>query len=333
MQTASNTENCSQAETKHHSGEHHVMAAAKWTTAQIPLQSGKTVLITGANSGIGYQAARELALRDAHVFLACRSEEKGQAALARLLSDLPYASAKVVLLDVSSIADVRRFAAQFLARNIPLDILINNAGVMALNPRQVTPEGFERQFATNHLGHFALTGLLLPALMAAPAPRVVTVASLAHQGGKIHFDDLQMAKGYTPWGAYNQSKLANILFAKELARRSAGTKLMSLPVHPGVSQTSIVDNGPGGSDLKTKILFKYFKFLTQPDAAGALPTIYAATSPAAHSGDYIGPDGFMELKGSPKVVKPRPNGLDVAVGERLWNVSEDLTGVIYPPLV
>jgi NAD(P)-dependent dehydrogenase (short-subunit alcohol dehydrogenase family) len=141
-----------------------------------------------------------------------------------------------------------------------------------------------------------------------------------------------LEKNYTPWGAYGQTKLANILFARELAHRAAGTRLLSLPVHPGVSQTDIVANGPGGGDLKTSILFKYFKFMTQPDDAGALPTLYAATSPAAHSGDYIGPDGFMELKGSPKVVKPRPNGLDVDVAERLWNVSEDLTGVVYPPL-
>jgi NAD(P)-dependent dehydrogenase (short-subunit alcohol dehydrogenase family) len=309
------------------------MAEQKWTTADIPALNGKTILITGANSGIGYQAALELARHGAQVFLACRSAEKGQAALARLLAEVPGSSAELVLLDVSSIADVRRFATAFLARNLPLDILINNAGVMALKPRQVTQEGFERQLATNHLGHFALTGLLMPALMAAPAPRVVTVASLAHRDGKIHFDDLQLEKGYTPWGAYGQTKLANILFARELAHRAAGSKLLSLPVHPGVSQTSIVDNGPGSTDLKTKVLFSYFKFLTQPDAAGALPTLYAATSPDAHSGDYIGPDGFMELKGSPKVVKPRPNGTDVAVAERLWNVSEDLTGVVYPAIV
>jgi NAD(P)-dependent dehydrogenase (short-subunit alcohol dehydrogenase family) len=308
------------------------MAAAKWTTAQIPALNGKTALITGANSGIGYQAALELARHGAHVYLACRSAEKGQAALTRLLSEAPGASAELVLLDVSSIADVRRFAAEFLARTTPLDLLINNAGVMALNPRQVTPEGFERQFATNHLGHFALTGLLLPAIMAAPAPRVVTVASLAHKTGKIHFDDLQLQKNYSPWGAYNQSKLANILFAKELARRASGSNLISLPVHPGVSQTNIVDNGPAGKDFKTNILFKYFKFLTQPDADGALPTLYAATSADAHTGDYIGPDGFGEFKGSPTVVKPASCALKTDVGERLWNVSEDLTGVIYPPL-
>jgi NAD(P)-dependent dehydrogenase (short-subunit alcohol dehydrogenase family) len=308
------------------------MAAQQWTAAQIPSLDGKKVLITGANSGIGYQAAVQLARHGAHVILACRSAKKGEEAIARLQKELPSASVELMLLDVSSLADVRRFADEFLKRGIYLDILINNAGVMALNPRQVTPEGFERQFATNHLGHFALTGLLLPSIMAAPAPRVVTVASLAHQGGKIHFDDLQLERGYKPWTAYNQSKLANILFARELARRAAGTPLLSIPVHPGVSQTSIVANGPGGSDLKTRVLFTFAKFLTQSDEAGALPTLYAATSPNARAAEYIGPDGFMEMKGAPVVVKPRSNALDEAVGQRLWAASEELTGVVYPPL-
>lgn len=308
------------------------MAVQAWTDAQIPALQGKTILITGANSGIGYQAALELARHGAHVLLACRSKQKGEQALARLLDEAPGSSAELVLLDVSLLADVRRFVAEFLTRQKPLDILINNAGIMALNPRQVTTEGFERQFATNHLGHFALTGLLLPAIMAAPAPRVITVASLAHRGGKIHFDDLQMERSYSPWGAYNQSKLANILFARELARRAIGSHLLSLPVHPGVSQTSIVDNGPGANDLKTRVVFSLGKFLTQTDADGALPTLYAATSPDAHSGDYIGPNGFMEMKGSPVVVQPRANALDQATGQRLWSVSEQLTGVVYPPL-
>jgi NAD(P)-dependent dehydrogenase (short-subunit alcohol dehydrogenase family) len=308
------------------------MAAQQWTAAQIPALDGKKVLITGANSGIGYQAAIQLARHGAHVILACRSAEKGELAIRSLQKELPAAKVELSLLDVSSIADVHRFAAEFLKRGIFLDILINNAGVMALNPRQVTPEGFERQFATNHLGHFALTGLLLPSIMAAPAPRVITVASLAHRGGKIHFDDLQLAKNYKPWTAYNQSKLGNILFARELARRAIGSPLISIPVHPGVSQTSIVANGPGSSDLKTRVLFTFAKFLTQSDEAGALPTLYAATSPNAKPAEYIGPDGFMEMKGAPVVVQPRANALDEAVGQRLWKVSEELTGVVYPPL-
>ncbi len=303
--------------------------ATKWTAADIPALAGKTALITGANSGIGYQAALELARHGAHVFLACRNAEKGAAALARLLAEAPGASAEVVLLDVSSIADVKRFAAGFLAAHPKLDLLINNAGVMAFPVRQVTAEGFERQFATNHLGHFALTGLLLPALLASPAPRVVTVASLAHRAGKIHFDDLQLEKKYKPWDAYGQSKLANILFARELARRTAGTPLLSLPVHPGVSVTGIIDNGPGGKDLKMRVYKLIAPVLMQSDAAGALPTLYAATSPDARSGEYIGPDGFMEIKGAPVVVMPRKNALDEATGKRLWAVSEQLTGVAY----
>jgi NAD(P)-dependent dehydrogenase (short-subunit alcohol dehydrogenase family) len=308
------------------------MASQKWTARQIPALSGKKYLITGANSGIGYQAAVELARHGAHVLLGCRDAAKGQQALDRLKTEAPAASAELVLLDVSSLAEVRRAAQEIIDRAIVLDGLINNAGVMALNPRQVTVDGFERQFATNHLGHFALTGLLLPSLMTAPAPRVVTVASIAHKGGRIDFNDLQGERSYSPWGAYNQSKLANILFSNELARRAEGSKLTSLAVHPGVSKTQIGVNGPGFKDPKTFFIFKVATFLTQSDADGALPTLYAATSPNAHAAEYIGPDGFMEMKGSPVVVQPKPHALDPATAERLWQVSEQLTGVVYPSL-
>ena len=310
------------------------MATGKWTADQIPSQAGKTALITGANSGIGYQAALELARHGAHVLLGCRNEAKGRAALERLLREAPGASAEVVPLDMASLASVRAFAAAFIGRGIALDLLINNAGVMALPKRELTEDGFERQFGTNHLGHFALTGLLLPALLAAPAPRVVTVASLAHRTGKIDFDNLQRERGYEGWDAYNASKLANILFAKELDRRAraAHSRLLSLAVHPGVSTTSIFENGPGTMNLKAIMVKLLAPVMMQNDEAGALPTLYAATSPDAHGGEYIGPDGFGELKGSPVVVQPRPQALDVAVGERLWTVSEDLTGVHYPAL-
>jgi NAD(P)-dependent dehydrogenase (short-subunit alcohol dehydrogenase family) len=312
------------------------MAAGKWTAQQVPSQTGKTALVTGANSGIGYQAALELARHGAHVLLGCRSVAKGSAALARLQSEAPGASAEVVQLDMASLASIRAFAAAFLGRGIVLDLLINNAGVMALPTRELTEDGFERQFGTNHLGHFALTGLLLPALMVAPAPRVVTVASLAHRTGKIEFDNLQSEKSYKGkgWAAYNASKLANILFAKELDRRArAGdSTLLSIPVHPGVSVTNIIDNGPGGKGLKMLVLKVLGPVLMQPDTAGALPTLYAATSPDAKGGEYIGPDGFGELKGAPVVVQPKPQALDAAVGERLWAVSEELTGVRYPAL-
>ena len=310
------------------------MAGAKWSAKQILSQAGKTALVTGANSGIGYQAGLELARHGAHVLLGCRNYAKGQAALDRLLREAPGASAELVELDMASLTSIRAFAAEFGRRGIALDLLINNAGVMALPKRELTADGFERQFGTNHLGHFALTGLLVPQLLAAPSPRVVTVASLAHRNGKINFEDLQSERNYKPWDAYGESKLANILFANELNRRAvaAGSKLMSLPVHPGVSVTNIIANGPGVNGLKTKVLTLLAPVLMQPDAAGALPTLYAATSPDARGGEYIGPDGFMEMKGSPVVVQPRPHGLDQTVAQRLWTVSEKLTGVTYPAL-
>ena len=315
------------------------MATGKWTAEQIPSQAGRTALITGANSGIGYQAALQLARHGAHVLLGCRNEAKGRGALERLLREArgangEGASAEVVQLDMASLTSIRDFAAAFIGRGIVMDLLINNAGVMALPKRELTEDGFERQFGTNHLGHFALTGLLLPALLAAPAPRVVTVASLAHRTGKIEFDNLQRERGYEGWDAYNASKLANILFAKELDRRAraAHSRLLSLAVHPGVSTTSIFANGPGTMNLKAIMVKLLAPVMMQNDEAGALPTLYAATSPDAHGGEYIGPDGFGELKGAPVVVQPRPQALDVAVGERLWTVSEDLTGVHYPAL-
>jgi NAD(P)-dependent dehydrogenase (short-subunit alcohol dehydrogenase family) len=206
---------------------------------------------------------------------------------------------------------------------------------MALPKRELTVDGFERQFGTNHLGHFALTGMLMPQLLASAAPRVVTVASLAHRNGKIELDNLQGERSYTPWGAYGTSKLANILFAKELDRRAraAGSRLLSVAVHPGISVTNIIANGPGAKGPKMLVLKLLAPVLMQPDAAGALPTLYAATSADAQGGEYIGPDGFMEFKGSPVVVQPRANGLDTATGEKLWTVSEELTGVVYPAFV
>ena len=314
------------------------MAAAKWTAAQIPAQTGKTALVTGANSGIGYQAALELARHGAHVLLGVRDATKGQAALERLLREAAGSgvrpSAEMAILDMASLASIRAFAAGYADRGRPLDLLINNAGVMALPQRETTVDGFERQFGTNHLGHFALTGLLMPQLLAAAAPRVVTVSSLAHRNGKINFDDLQSEKKYVPWDAYNESKLANLLFAKELARKAAfaGSKLVSIPVHPGISRTSIFANGPGTSDPKAIVVKILAPIMTQPDDMGALPTLYAATNPLARAGEYIGPDGMGAFKGYPTVEQPKPQALDETVAARLWNVSEGLTGVTYPPL-
>ena len=307
----------------------------KWTVAQMPSQAGKTVLVTGANSGIGYQAALELARHGAHVLLGCRSEKKGQAALERLKGEVSGASVELAVLDMASLASIRSFASGYTSRGGTLDILVNNAGVMALPTRELTPDGFERQLGTNHLGHFALTGLLFSSLLKSVAPRVVTVASLAHRSGTIQFDNLQSERSYKPWDAYNNSKLANILFAKELDRRmrAAGQPLLSVAVHPGVSKTSIIDNGPGaggGSDLKSRIATLLAPILMQNDAMGALPTEYAATSPDVRGGEYIGPDGMGGMKGYPKVVQPKPQALDEKTGKRLWEVSEQLTGVAFP---
>src|ERR1700761_6935642 len=308
------------------------MAAGKWTAEQMPSQQGKIALITGANSGIGYQAALELARHGAHVLLGARDVTKGQTAVDRIRREVPGAGVELAELDMASLASVRAFSEKFLSGGVALDLLINNAGVMALPRREFTADGFERQFGTNHLGHFALTGLLMPALLAAETPRVVTVASLAHRNGKIEWDNLQSERKYVPWDAYNNSKLANILFARELSRRASSTRLTSNPVHPGISRTSIVKNGPGFKDPKTVVLFVLGAFITQDDAHGALPTLFAATAPGVRGGEYIGPDGFMEFKGYPTVVQPRTQALDEETGRKLWSVSEELTGVVYPPL-
>ena len=307
-------------------------AGAKWTAAQMPTQAGKTALVTGANSGIGYQTALELARHGARVLLGCRSESKGEAALKGLQQQLPEAHVELALLDMASLESIRKFASAFDASGAALDILINNAGVMALPTREQTSDGFERQVGTNHLGHFALTGLLLPALRRSAAPRVVTVSSLAHRNGRIDLANLQSEKRYKPWDAYNVSKLANILFAKELDRRAqqAGISLLSVAVHPGISRTSIFANGPGSGDLKEKIVHLLAPLMLQDDVMGALPTEYAATMPDLRGGDYIGPDGFGEFKGYPKVVHPRAHALDGKMAADLWKASEDLTGVVYP---
>lgn len=305
--------------------------SAKWTSAEMPSQAGKNILVTGANGGIGYQAALEFARHGAQVWLGCRSRSKGEAALGRMQREVPNAEVKLADLDLASLASVRAFAADYNAQGIPLDVLVNNAGVMALKNRELTADGFEKQFGTNHLGHFALTGLLLPALKAASAARVVTVASLAHRNGVMAWDDLQEERGYEGWKAYNQSKLANILFARELNQRArtAGLSLISNPVHPGISRTNIFENGPGTGSLKAKILGLLSPVLTQDDVMGALPTEYAATAATVQGGTYIGPDGFGEFKGHPKEVQPRPQALDEAAAQRLWTVSEELTGVRY----
>jgi NAD(P)-dependent dehydrogenase (short-subunit alcohol dehydrogenase family) len=271
--------------------------------------------------------------------LGVRDVHKGHTALESLLREaaidhvgqgLTRPTAEIALLDLASLASIRKFALGFNARRMPLDILVNNAGVMALPTRQLTEDGFERQFGTNHLGHFVLTGYMVPQLLGAAHPRVVTVSSLAHRNGKIDFDNLQSERKYTPWKAYQNSKLANLLFAFELDRRarSVGSSLISIACHPGISRTNLVASGPG-SDLKTDLLFGPLRFLTSPDSKGAEPTLYAATDLNVHSGEFIGPDGFLEFRGHPKVVHARKKAYDPDVAAKLWAVSEQLTGLTF----
>jgi NAD(P)-dependent dehydrogenase (short-subunit alcohol dehydrogenase family) len=306
---------------------------SKWTPQQMPPQQGRLAIVTGANSGIGYQSARYLARAGATVILACRSRDKGEAARAKIVSSNPAAKVEVRVLDVADLDSVRSFASEFLRENQPLDLLINNAGVMAIPERRTTPQGFEMQFGTNHLGHFALTGLLLPTLLRQPNSRVVTVASIAHKGGKLHFDDLNAERSYDPRGAYQQSKLANLVFGLEFDRRlrARSAQTASVIAHPGVAVTNIVSNGMGTA-LKGRIVNALLPLVAQSDDRGSWPLLYAATSPQAHGGGYYGPDGIAEVKGTPVEVKPKPHALDPVAGQRLWEVSEALTGVHYEAL-
>ena len=306
---------------------------SKWTPQQMPSQQERLAIVTGANSGIGYQTARYLARAGATVILACRSAAKGEAARARIVAENAAAKIEVRALDVADLDSVRRFAAEFLSEGKPLDLLINNAGVMAIPERRTTPQGFEMQFGTNHLGHFALTGLLLPALLRQPKSRVVTVASIAHKGGKLNFDDLNGERGYDPRGAYQQSKLANLVFGLEFDRRlrAHSVDTTSVIAHPGVAVTNIISNGMG-TGMKSRIVGALLPLVAQSDDRGSWPLVYAATSSEVHGGGYYGPDGIAEIKGMPVEVKPKPQALDPAAGKRLWDVSETLTGVRYDAL-
>jgi NAD(P)-dependent dehydrogenase (short-subunit alcohol dehydrogenase family) len=303
-----------------------------WTTADIPPQPGKLALITGANSGVGFQAALELARAGAHVILGCRNLDKANSARQRILAQVPAAQLEPAALDLASLASIRTFAATFLAQQRNLNLLINNAGVMALPTRQLTADGFELQIGTNHLGHFALTGLLLPAILTAPSARIVTVSSIAHRGGRIRFDDLNWTHGYKPWPAYRQSKLANLYFAFELARRlrASHPNVASIAVHPGVAKTNLFAAGPGQKKNLQGILAPLIiSIFGQSEAQGALPTLYAATAPQAEAGHFYGSGGFREMRGYPADVRAEAQAYDETAAARLWNLSEELTGVHY----
>jgi NAD(P)-dependent dehydrogenase (short-subunit alcohol dehydrogenase family) len=303
-----------------------------WTVADIPSQRGKLAAVTGATGGLGYETALALAGAGAEVLVTGRNVEKGRVAMERIKRAVPSAKVRFEMLDLASLASVRAFAARMIARGQPLDLLINNAGVMDLPARRLTEDGFEMQFGTNHLSHFALTGLLLPLLGRAEAPRVVNLSSLAHRGGKIDFDNLQAERKYKSWPAYQQSKLANLLFTFELQRRSDayGWGVMSNAAHPGYARTDLIPNGPGTGGVKGVLVKILASFMSHSAADGALPTLFAATSPAAEPTGYYGPNGFYELKGPVAPAKVFPQAKDEAVARRLWAVSEQLTGVTWP---
>ncbi|HEY8582078.1 MAG TPA: oxidoreductase [Capillimicrobium sp.] len=300
----------------------------RWTVTDVGDLSGRRAIVTGANSGIGLVTARELARAGARVTLACRDLAKGESALARVRAAAPAADTELARLDLADLASVRAFAAEQAGE--PLDLLVNNAGVMAL-PRRTTADGFEMQLGTNHLGHFALTGLLLGALRAGSVPRVVTVSSGAHRIGRIDFDDLQSERRYRKWRAYGQSKLANLLFCLELQRRSdaAGWGLLSVAAHPGYAATNLQLAGPkmAGSRVEGAVSSLLNRTVAQSDEMGALPTLYAATVEGLPPGAYVGPDGLGELRGHPHLVSAGPAAHDADTARRLWDVSEELTGV------
>ena len=317
-----------------------ISAGHGWSVAQIPDQTGRRVIITGANSGIGYFAALELARKGAEVVMACRDQTKAAAALAVLRRQVPDAKAEVAVLDVASLASIRRFAEAENARGGSLEVLINNAGVMTPPKRLETSDGFELQFGTNVLGHFALTGLLLPALERAAAnaaqrPRVVTIASIAHKQGRLNFDDLQSRQSYNPMGAYRQSKLANLMFAQELDRRLRRadwlvSQVMSLAAHPGVANTNLFKAGDY-SPMELRVrrgVSVLIGALLNTEAAGALPTLFAATAPEAEDGGYYGPQGWQEMRGGdtgPAQIAGQAR--DAEAARRLWAECERLTGI------
>jgi NAD(P)-dependent dehydrogenase (short-subunit alcohol dehydrogenase family) len=307
-------------------------AATAWTEADIPDCGGRTFLVTGANTGIGLHTARALAQHGGTVLLAVRDQAAGQAAAERIRATGAPGAVTVLHLDLADLASVAQAAEEVGAAHDRLDGLINNAGVM-VPPYTQTADGFELQFGVNHLGHFALTGRLLPLLLATTGSRVVTVSSSGHRGGEIRFDDLNATTGYDPGAAYGQSKLANLLFAFELQRRlaAAGADVASLAAHPGGSATNLYRQRPGGvGSMMMAIGEPLLPFLMQSAAMGALPSLRAATDPEAVGGQYYGPDRIFETRGHPVVVTAADTAYDKQVAAELWSVSEGLTGVAYP---
>lgn len=308
--------------------------SSKWTAADIPDLSGKLAIVTGANSGLGLETTRGLAAKGASVIMACRTKARAEAAIDELVGDgIARERLEFRACDLSSLASIRSFAEGVLAEREVIDLLINNAGVMAL-PYRKTADGFEMQLGTNHLGHFALTGLLIDRLLETPGARVVTVASIAHRIGQIHFDDLQWTRRYRKWPAYGQSKLANLLFTFELQRRldqRSGTELIAVAAHPGYASTNLQLVGPQMAErgLFERIHVLGNRVVAQSARRGAQPSLYAATMPEVGGGEYYGPDGPGEIKGYAKRTRAQPKAYDAEVARRLWEVSVELTGVDY----
>ncbi len=308
---------------------------AKWSAADIPDQSGRVVIVTGANSGLGYQTTLMLAAKGARVLMACRSLQRGNQAKEDILKALPHAQLEVIDLDLADLESLRPAAEMLRGSLDRLDLLINNAGVMAI-PRQVTAQNFERQFGVNHLGHFALTGALLPLLLSTAGSRIVNVSSLAHRNGRIDFSDLHGTRKYSRFGAYSQSKLANLLFTVELHRRlqRTGAGAISVAAHPGWAATRLQYAAPNetGSTIEFYVMRTLNSLLAQSAAQGALPQLYAATAPGVSGGDYIGPDGWMEMRGHPRKVTAKATALDENTARDLWQVSVAHTGQMYTDL-
>ncbi len=306
----------------------------RWTAAEMPAQHGKTILITGGNSGLGYESARALAANGARVVIASRNTAKAEQARADILQETPGAQIDIAALDLADLGNVRAFAQGFMAEHDALHGLLNNAGVMALPYRQ-SPDGHEMQLAVNHLGHFALTGHLLPVLLATPASRVVTVSSVQHFWGRIFFDNLHGERGYERWTRYAQSKLANVLFAKELDRRlrAARAEVKSMVAHPGYAATNLQHVTAQSSGNPLDKLFTSFgnQVIAQSAEMGALPQLYALTMPDVDGGEFWGP-ALVHVRGYPKRIKGSPAGRDPETARRLWEESIRLTGVTYDAL-
>ncbi len=304
------------------------MTSDRWTPSALPDLTGRTALVTGANSGIGLQTAVELARHGAHVVLACRDQARGDDALGQVRAQVRGASAELRRLDLADLGSVRQCAAQVLADHPVIDVLVNNAGVMAPSRRRVSADGHELQIATNHLGHFALTGELMPALGAA---RVVTVSSNAHRMGRIDLDDLDSERSYRPWRAYSQSKLANLLFTMQLQRLADAERLrlVSVAAHPGYAATELMRNGPLGTGPLAAVVDRVSRLVAQPAEMGSWPSLYAAAMPDVRGAEYFGPDAWNGWRGHPARTAAAPAAYDVDLAAALWQRSQEITGVHY----